>query len=243
MSGRIVKIATSAHQAIQELLPWFVMDKLEGKELDMVREHLAGCAQCRADADWQRKLRAAEPGMATAPDVGSAWARMQNKLDAVPAAQHEPQQDVNQDTHGTSVPASLIASVTAFVRRMMSGPGTWMPWALAAQLAVIAGLSIVVAHLHGESDAYRVVSAASFHALGTPKSAAGNLMIMFRPDATEQEIRGALQASGARIVDGPTATGAYLLDVDDTRLTSAVRALRVQRAVTLAEPLVAGAAP
>jgi hypothetical protein len=232
MSGRIVNIETSTHQTVQELLPWFVLDKLDEGESDMVREHLAACAQCRADVDWQRKLRAVEPEMATSPDVNGAWMRMQDRLDAAPSRQASP-------ARGNSG-ASLASSIAAAIRRLVPERGTWMPWALAAQFAVIAGMAVMVAHLDGESDAYRT---ASFHALGTPNNASGNIMVMFRPDASEQELRTLLQASGARVVDGPTATGVYLLNVDDVRVAATVKSLRTQHAVTLVEPLVSGAAP
>ena len=232
MSGRIVSIETSAHQAIQELLPWFVMDKLEGAELDMVREHLAGCAQCRADADWQRRLQTAEPGAMTAPDVESAWMRMQARLDDVPVAQPGPKRTVQ-----SAKPGNMVVEC---IRRLLSGSGTWMPWALAAQFIVIAGLAVMVAHLDGESSAYR---AASFHALGTPKNATGNIMIMFRPEASAQELQRILLVSGVRVVDGPTSTGAWLVNVDDARLSSTVKTLRAERAVALAEPLVVREAP
>jgi hypothetical protein len=235
MSGRIVNIETSAHQAVQELLPWFVLDKLDSTESDMVREHLAGCPQCRADADWQRKLRAAEPEPATAPDLGAAWMRMQDRLDAAPARQAPA-----RSSKGASLAAAIVTVITSAIRRLIPERGAWMPWALAAQFGIIAGLSLMVAHLDGESAAYR---AASFHALGTPDNTAGNIMVMFRPDTSEQELRGLLQASGARVVDGPTATGVYLLNVDDGRLAMTVKSLRAQHEVTLVEPLVAGAAP
>lgn len=233
MSGRIVNLETSAHQAVQELLPWFVMNRLEGGELDAVREHLAGCEQCRADVEQQRKLRAAEPDTIIMPDIDAAWRRMQAQLDAAPTAAEStaaaPRK--RQSRYGNRLADA--------VQRLFGRPGGWMPWAMAAQFVAIAGLAIVVAHLEGESAAYRD---ASFHVLGTPKNASANIMAVFRPEATEQELRGVLQASGARIVDGPTATGAYLLRVDEAHIEPAIKALRAQRAVALVESLAAGAA-
>lgn len=228
MSGRIVNFETSAHQAIQELLPWFVTDRLEGGELEAVREHLAACPQCRADADWQRRLRAAEPDVLAMPDADGAWARMQSRLDEAEAASPGPRSVARNGT------------VLESLRRRLPANGSWMPWALAAQLFLIAGLGVLVAHLEGEASAYRE---ASFHVLGTPKAVSGNVMVMFRPGTTEQDMRAALRAGDVRVVDGPTMTGAWLLHADDARLALAVTALRAQSSVALAEPLTSGAAP
>ena len=68
-------------------------------------------------------------------------------------------------------------------------------------------------------------------------------MVVFRPDTPEREMRRILQASGARVVDGPTATDAYLLAVPAAQAAPALARLRAERAVTLAQPLAAGARP
>ncbi|HEX7384990.1 MAG TPA: hypothetical protein VF291_11800, partial [Burkholderiaceae bacterium] len=65
----------------------------------------------------------------------------------------------------------------------------------------------------------------------------GDVVVMFRADATEAELRAALHAGGARIVDGPTAAGAWVLDVPPGRRAAALAALRSQPSVTLAQPL------
>jgi len=216
MSNRIVNLDTVTHQTVQELLPWFATDDLEGSELVLVREHLQTCSQCRADVDFQRKLQAAEPEPMAMPDIEAAWAKMQPQLD-------RPR------------PMAWRDALAAWGRRMTDSRGAWMPWALAAQFAVIAGLGVLLARPQDDIAAY--------HALGTPRNGAGNVLVMFRPETTEQELRRILQASGARVVDGPTSTGAYVLDVADARLPATVKDMRAQRAVTLAEPLVSGGAP
>ena len=116
MSNRIVNLDTATHQTVQELLPWFVTDRLEGSELVLVREHLQTCSQCRADVDFQRKLQAAEPQPTAMPDIEAAWAKMQPQLD-------RPR------------PMAWRDALAAWVRRMTDSRGAWMPWALAAQFA------------------------------------------------------------------------------------------------------------
>ena len=62
----------------------------------------------------------------------------------------------------------------------------------------------------------------------------------FRPEASERELRQALQDSDARLVDGPTVTGAYLLHVPAAQQAEALRHLRAHAAVVLAESLETG---
>ena len=122
-------------------------------------------------------------------------------------------------------------------------PPRWRPtrasglrWLLGAQFAVIALLATVLL-LPRSSDA-------PYRALGAPAAAvSANAVAMFKPDATEQQIRAALRNSGARIVDGPTASNAYLLSVPSQGHAAAIARLRAQPAVSLAESLDARPAP
>jgi len=109
----------------------------------------------------------------------------------------------------------------------------WLRWLVGAQTALVATLAGLLLWPHGAP----APAGEDYRALGTPAAAAApNAIVMFRPAATEAQMRAALRASGARLVGGPTATNAYLL-----RLPSAghdtIAALRAQPGVTLAESL------
>jgi anti-sigma factor RsiW len=115
-------------------------------------------------------------------------------------------------------------------------PAPWLRWVLGGQFAVIALLSAMLVLPRAGVDVYR--------ALGTPSAApAANAVVMFKPGATEQEIRAALRSSGARLVDGPTASNAYLLSLPSQGHAAAITLLRAQPAVSLAESLDARPAP
>jgi hypothetical protein len=61
--------------------------------------------------------------------------------------------------------------------------------------------------------------------------ATARVRIVFNPRATEQEIRTALQTLGGRIVDGPSADGAYVIQLPAVAppvLSQRLRALREQ---------------
>jgi hypothetical protein len=109
---------------------------------------------------------------------------------------------------------------------------SWTHWTLAglaASLALLLLAPISPAHL--------------YHGMGGTGTAAGNIVVNFRPDTTEQELRQILRQSGARLVDGPTAANAYVLRVEPSEQERALVALRRAHAVSMAEPLNAKAEP
>jgi hypothetical protein len=58
------------------------------------------------------------------------------------------------------------------------------------------------------------------------------LQVVFNPTATEADIRGLLKSLGARIIDGPTPTGAYRLELtggDPQSVAEKLRAARLRR--------------
>jgi anti-sigma factor RsiW len=111
----------------------------------------------------------------------------------------------------------------------------WGGWAVAACALIAVGV-MVVPKQSGPAAAY--------HALGAPHSVtAGNMVVIFRPDTPERVIRSALTAVGARIVDGPTAADAYVLQVPAAQRAQALAQLRSRNTIVLAEPVDPGVAP
>jgi hypothetical protein len=102
-------------------------------------------------------------------------------------------------------------------------------WALAGQAAIVAAAFAVVPFLS------RPVM---YQALSAPQPAVvGNIIVVFRPDAREQDLRRILTLTGARLVDGPTPADAYVLRVSpDQRQTVLIR-LRAQREIVVAQPI------
>jgi hypothetical protein len=208
MSGRIVAINESIHEQVQKLLPWFVVDTLTGKELELVNQHLNVCAECQADFAWQCKLQATPPASEANPDVDRAFAKLRVRLDETP---HR---------------ASRLSPARS-PGYFGLGNGSWMRWALAAQFFAIIGLAALLAT--GNVAAYR--------ALGASQNVRGNMVVVFKPDTPEHELRRLLHDAGARIVDGPTVTDAYLLAVPGEKLAGALHDLRANTAVIVAESL------
>jgi hypothetical protein len=80
-----------------------------------------------------------------------------------------------------------------------------------------------------------------YHALSQqPAYAAGNLIAIFRPDISEAEFRDTLVANHARIVEGPTASGAWILSVPDGERPRILAGLQGNKNVVLAQQIDAG---
>lgn len=192
-----------SHEAVRKLLPWLLAGTLAPAELATVEAHLRACAGCRADLEWQRKLRAAAPAPEGAFDADRAFAALLPRL-------------------GPQAPRIGVLGRW----RDAAANGAWLRWTAVAQLAAIGLLSIML-----------VRPAADYRAMGAAPRTEGNAVVVFRPDTPEREMRRILQAAGARVVDGPTVTDAYVLAVPAGQAGAALAHLRSERAVTLAQPL------
>lgn len=111
-------------------------------------------------------------------------------------------------------------------------------WALAGQLAVAASVAlafIILAPAESEPG---------YHLLASPdKGGGGNVIVLFSPDTSEAGLRRSLRAINGRIVDGPTASGAYVVRVAARDQAKAIEQLRAAGEVLLAEPLSPGSKP
>jgi len=117
-----------------------------------------------------------------------------------------------------------------------SGP---VGWAVGGALAASVVLSVAIVGLQRPA-----APAQTYRTLGSSAAAAsGQVVVLFRPDTPEQQMRTILAAQGARVVDGPTAAGAYVLHIDGPSATDAINALRQSSDVVLAEPITSDGRP
>jgi hypothetical protein len=255
MNGRVFRLDVPAHQAVQELLPWYASSQLEPDDAHRVEAHLHTCEQCRQDLQWEREMLdqgSADTAVPPGVDMERAWARLLPALgpvddigdvpvraNAAPAgmatiaaaAEAKPPADAP-----APAPALPVVPRRWWTMGAANQP-TWLRWAVAAQWVLIVGLVALLARPDEPPAAYRV--------LGNSAGAApvGNLVVMFQPTTTERELRRILQAQGARMVDGPTVTDAYLISVPEDNRDRALQALRADPAVKFAEALDDGGTP
>jgi hypothetical protein len=265
MNGRVFRLDIPVHQAVQELLPWYASAQLSADETRRVHEHLQACAQCRHELEWEHGMRAEAAAEAdTLPDGVDMERALAKLLPALgpqerTAASTAPRAEANahagaagpgdtptdpRSAAGPDVDADAAAGVAethvSAPRRISwwgvkaANQSSWLRWAVAAQWLVIVALGALLLR-PDEAPAYRV--------LGSGVAAGGNMVVVFQPTTSERELRHILQAHNARIVDGPTVTDAWLLNVPTDRHAQILQALRANAAVKLAEPLDGDTAP
>jgi hypothetical protein len=213
MSRSHARSGKDPHEDAQQLLPWLLAGTLEGEELASVEDHVQSCPLCQADLAWERNLRAASPAAAPSIDPDRAFAKLLPRL--------EP-------------PDARFGLVERFKRALAANDNTWLRTLAAAQLGIIAALAVLLLSPRDE---------ANYRTLGAATQPQGNLVVVFDPRTPERELRRILKESGARVVDGPTVTDAYVLAVPAPRAANALRRLRSEPSVTLAQPLVDGSRP
>ena len=208
------------HLEAQDALPWLANGTLAGAELERVQAHVETCAHCRADLALLCTVHAAGPRLDSASDLAfdpdRAFARLIPQLDTAPE---------------TPAPGLL----QRWRNRLAANDGTWLRAAVALQFCAIAVLGALLARPAAQPDSYRALGAAGANGMA-------RVVVTFRPDTPEAELRRIVRASGARIVGGPTVTDAWLVGADGA-LDPVLARLRAEPAVTLAEPLVVDKQP
>jgi anti-sigma-K factor RskA len=210
VTGRVLPFGASTHAAADALLPFYVNGTLRGEEHAFVEQHVRACEQCQNEVDWLRKTFAAL----------AADGLIQAAPRVVPPAAQE------SDNGGRQ------RNWAARIQRELRTTHSWTRWLLAAQLAAIVVLGTFLA-----ADTRDV---ASYRTLGVPNASAqlhDTIAVMFDPGITESEMQRIVLGIGARIVDGPTSTDVYVLEIPAGRVDQALQALGTERGVRLAERL------
>ena len=217
MSGQIVHLEPDPHVAVQRLLPWYLTGRLETAEHDAVETHLAQCPECRAELETERQWQLLQPGHGAQVDVEDGWARMRARLG------------------GDVAPRPAATPVAPRSRRRGWLPPAWprLParaWAAPALLsaALVAAIGVTLRPAPPVGD---------YHALAAPAETGATAVVRFRPDATEAQIRHGLKDSGARLVDGPTVSDAYVVRLPREHYAAALDKLRKEPGVALVEAL------
>jgi anti-sigma-K factor RskA len=173
------------HEESWLLLPWLVNGRLAPSQRVQLEEHVRECTRCTEELGRQQLIRAAltEPERVTyAP--GPSLRKLMDRIDGRPAA-----------ARGTAVsPPAQPARLAPAWRP----PG--LAWAASVVLAT--GLAVLASTAYRWSQPLYVTHTAA-------PSSAQVLHIAFVPSLSVSEAGALLQAVGARVVEGPDATGIF----------------------------------
>ena len=210
MNRRILNFDEPVHRTAELLLPWFVNGTLKGEELDAVERHVRECERCQRELRWLREMQAAYAGGETVPHSAPSFQKLWRSLD---------------EPRGESGPVARW-------RGFWQQTHPWARWAVVAELLVILVLGTLLASGTPPAALYRTLGGVE-----SAPHATGSLVVVFDPSITEAQLRRIVREIGARLVDGPTAANAYVLELPAERQAAALKSLRAERAVVLAERL------
>ncbi len=216
--------SNGVHTLVQELLPWWVNGRLDEAEARQVESHLAQCAECRADAEVERRVLAA--------------VRHRPRVEYVPQASFEKLwsriEDVERDVPSRLSPVALVPAPEPTPVSTRASH-----WRIAAAVMLGLGLGALGATwrtlpLPDATPQYQTAAQAPA-AGGRPVQ----IRVVFAAAVTVDELTAILGGNGLAIVDGPSESGVYGLAPaagNDDPATAALERLRADPRVRFAEP-------
>ncbi|HEY1872786.1 MAG TPA: zf-HC2 domain-containing protein [Steroidobacteraceae bacterium] len=177
-----------SHQDAWLSLPWLANGRLSGAERMRVEEHVRGCALCSREVAMQRRLGdvLTEPERVThAP--GPSFRKLMERIDGrAPVTPAEPR-------------AARLRALAAGRSSLWRPPG--LAWA--ASFLLLVGFAAVAATTYRWSQPrYSTYTSAA-------QTSSTVLHIAFVPSLSIDEVSDALRSAGARVVEGPDATGIF----------------------------------
>lgn len=184
------------------LLPWYLTGTLKEAERQAVDDHLAVCADCRAELAQLTRLQA--PMKTAFVEETTPELRIQQQVMSRIQAEEPP-------THPASPTRSAgnaAESVEQWFRRLFAP--RWIP-ALAATLLI--GQLVLLLWTAGEQTALppRAITSRAI------QSASTRILLVFQESVPEARIRATILALNGRLVDGPTADGRYTIEIPSTQ--------------------------
>jgi hypothetical protein len=209
------------HQAISEILPWFVNGTLGELERQRVDAHLRTCAVCRNDLLQERRVYQAMAGETSVEYMPAAsLKRLQAKLDG---------------PRKGAAPVEMAVSPAMPVKQPTR---RWTPWQrIAASIAVAAVVLSLLTMNQWARFRTRELSP-DYQTVTTSRSRAPDEVVraVFSPSITLVELQAILDEAQLRIVAGPTEAGVYSLARNSERsVNSSLALLRRHADVRFAE--------
>jgi anti-sigma factor RsiW len=203
----ILKLADAAHARSEVLLPWYVNGTLDAAERAFVESHVGQCERCRTDIARLRSIAEDVREFDIDPDRDRALGRLSTRLDAA---------DDGEAPFGANARQRGLSALwrDARVLRVL----------VILQVGALAALGAI---------GLRTVPDVEYRTLAAPTGSAdrGRLIVAFDSAQPEVVIRRVLVAANARVVDGPTGDGLYVIEVAAARAPAVAEQLRHSGAV------------
>lgn len=229
-------VADREHRDCWDLLPWFLTERLGESDRTLVERHLAGCAECRAELEAQRRLRddvAREDRVAYSPAASfeKLWSRIEELEREVPAA---PEGNERMRLPSSVRRRTATRADTRLVR--------WLVAAVVVQAIAIGWLAgTVVSSRVAPSWPYRTVTSSAPAYSGAPR-----YRVVFAPQTSVSELQRVLAAHGLIVVHSSPASDVLtvaLAAAGGRNADDVLESLRREGSVRFVEPVSEPAEP
>jgi len=216
--------AAIEHEAVAQLIPWYVNETLNDRERARVERHISGCPACRNDLALEKRIY---QGVSAASAVEymptASLNRLREKLDGKPVADAQ----------------EAVAALMPRHRRLRHWRGV-----TAASIAVMAAAIGLLAADRWLQDRGRR-AAPQFYTVTIDGARSPDEVVraVFSPNITLVELQSLLDEAQLRIISGPSEAGVYSLAAkSNLPVSKSLALLRQHAAVRFAEGTNAAAA-
>jgi hypothetical protein len=210
-----------------EWLPWYVNGTLNAKDRAAMDAYLAKSSLARDEVQYYEQMAATMQRRAEniPADVGLAQTlqriKVSPKTQAAPPTTRRAEPDTDEPN---------------WFQRLLGGG--WMKPALGCAMAVIVAQGVLLVQQRDEAIVYRGNAATSTTKTSTGvKAEAAYLRVVFKPNATEGELRLLLAGIDAWIAGGPGQAGEYYLRFTPDQVQGAMEQLKASGLVSEAAPV------
>lgn len=228
---KLRSVRSALHSRAELVIPWLVNGSLPPEAESAVREHIAGCPECREEYDEQ--LRVCEGMRSDGPLVFAAESSYQKLLTRM----QNPDNDRQRREEVVALPPSRAT------RSFRQAPPT-VRWLAAAAVLQAFAIGIGAWTWHSSSSA-RTADYATLTSAAPTYDSGPRVRVLFSTDLSIGGLQSVLQGAGAHIVDGPADGDVYTLGFvrppnSRAALEKRISALRANPSVLFAEPVQEG---
>lgn len=215
-------------EQFSEWLPWYVNGTLNAKDRAAMDAYLAKSSLAREEVQYYERMATTMQRRAENIPADIGLVQTLQRIKVSPKAQATP-------TAARPAKPDEPADEQSWFQRLLGGG--WMKPALGCAAAVIIAQGVLLVQQRDEAVVYRGKATITDAKTSGAKAETAYLRVVFKPNATEGELRLLLASSNAWIAGGPGQSGEYYLRFTPDQVQGAMEALKASGLVSEAAPV------
>lgn len=209
-----------------EWLPWYVNGTLNAKDRAEMDAYLAKSPLARGEVQYYERMAETMKRRAENIPADIGLAQTLQRIKVSPKT---------QTTSAATRRAEPDTDEPSWFQRLLNGG--WMKPALGCAMAVIVAQGVLLVQQRDDAIVYRGKPSMTDGKTTGAKAEATYLRVVFKPNATEGELRLLLASTNAWIAGGPGQSGEYYLRFTPDQVQGAMEALKASGLVSEAAPM------